>query len=79
MTRLQIDRIAMKLHGVPVDVATTAIAGLDAEIGQRLQGRGFDAGRPSSRPGRFRARPFPRSGRARASLPISGLASSAPW
>lgn len=42
MTRLYIDRIAMKLHGVPVQIAETALAGLDGELLCRLQLRGVD-------------------------------------
>lgn len=52
MTRLHIDRVAMKLHGIPVQVAETAVAGLDNELLRRLQLRGVDpatlAGLPST-------------------------------
>lgn len=52
MIRLTIDRIAMKLHGVPVPVAESALAGLDGELLRRLQLRGVDpamlAGLPST-------------------------------
>lgn len=43
MTQLNIDRIALRLHGVSTDVAQTALAGLDAEIIRRLHARGIDA------------------------------------
>jgi hypothetical protein len=43
MTRLHIDRIALKLHGVSSQIAQTAIEGLDTEITRRLHIRGLDA------------------------------------
>jgi hypothetical protein len=43
MTRLHIDRIALKLHGVPTDIAQEALAGLDNEVLRRLQLRGLDS------------------------------------
>jgi len=43
MTRLNIDRIALRLHGIPAEVAQAAIDGLDAEILRRLQVVGIDA------------------------------------
>jgi hypothetical protein len=52
MTRLHIDRIAMKLHGVPVQIAEAALSGLDSELLRRLQRHGIDpaalAGLPST-------------------------------
>lgn len=43
MTRFNIDRIALRLHGVPTDIAQAALDGLDVEILRRLQVRGMDA------------------------------------
>lgn len=43
MTQLNIERIALRLHGVSTDIAQTALDGLDAEIVRRLQVRGIDA------------------------------------
>jgi hypothetical protein len=43
MTRLHIDRIALKLHGVSTDIAQEALAGLDNEMLRRLQIRGLDS------------------------------------
>ena len=43
MTRLHIDRIALKLHGVSADIAQDALAGLDNEMLRRLQIRGLDS------------------------------------
>lgn len=43
MTRLNIDRIALQLHGISSDIAQAAIEGLDTEIIRRLQIRGIDA------------------------------------
>lgn len=42
MTQLNIERIALRLHGVSTDIAQAAIDGLDAEIVRRLQVRGID-------------------------------------
>ena len=43
MTQLNIERIALRLHGVSTDIAQAALVGLDAEIVRRLQARGIDA------------------------------------
>ena len=43
MTRLNIDRIALQLHGISSDIAQAAIEGLDTEIIRRLHTRGLDA------------------------------------
>lgn len=43
MTRLNIDRIALQLHGISSDIAQAAIEGLDTEIIRRLHIRGIDA------------------------------------
>jgi hypothetical protein len=43
MTRLHIDRIALKLHGISTDIAQAALAGLDNEMLRRLQLRGLDS------------------------------------
>jgi len=43
MSRLNIDRMSLRLHGVSSDVAQAAIDGLDTEIIRRLQVRGLDA------------------------------------
>jgi hypothetical protein len=43
MTRLHIDRIALKLHGVSADIAHDALDGLDNEMARRLQLRGLDS------------------------------------
>lgn len=43
MTRLHIDRIALKLHGVSTDIAQDALDGLDEEMLRRLQIRGLDS------------------------------------
>jgi hypothetical protein len=43
MTRLHIDRIALKLYGVSTDTAQAALDGLDNEIVRRLQIRGLDS------------------------------------
>lgn len=43
MTRLNIDRIALRLHGVPSEIAQAAMDGLDTEILRRLQVRGINA------------------------------------
>jgi hypothetical protein len=43
MTRLHIDRIALKLHGISSQIAQSAIEGLDTEIVRRLHLRGLDA------------------------------------
>ena len=43
MTRLNIDRIALRLHGIPAEVAQAAMEGLDTEILRRLQLRGINA------------------------------------
>lgn len=43
MTRLHIDRIALKLHGISTDIAQEALAGLDNEMLRRLQIRGLDS------------------------------------
>jgi hypothetical protein len=43
MTRLHIDRMALKLHGVSTDIAQAALDGLDSEMARRLQLRGLDS------------------------------------
>ncbi|PUA29327.1 MAG: hypothetical protein B0W54_01630 [Cellvibrio sp. 79] len=43
MTQLNIERIALRLHGVSSDIAQAALDGLDAELIRRLQMRGIDA------------------------------------
>ena len=43
MTRLNIDRIALRLHDVPTEIAQSALDGLGAEMSRRLQIRGIDA------------------------------------
>ena len=43
MTRLNIDRIALQLHGISSDIAHAALEGLDTEIIRRLHIRGIDA------------------------------------
>ena len=43
MTRLNIDRIALQLHGISSDIAQAALEGLDTEIIRRLHTRGLDA------------------------------------
>ncbi|MGH8051475.1 MAG: hypothetical protein ACRERV_13860 [Methylococcales bacterium] len=43
MSRLNIDRMSLRLHGISSDVAQAALDGLDAEIVRRLQIRGLDA------------------------------------
>ena len=42
ITRLRIDRIALKLHGVSTEIAQQALDGLDKEMVRRLQMRGLD-------------------------------------
>ena len=42
MTRLNIDRIALQLHGISSDIAQAALEGLDTEIMRRLHTRGLD-------------------------------------
>ena len=43
ITRLHIDRIALKLHGVSTEIAQVALDGLDKEMVRRLQIRGLDS------------------------------------
>lgn len=43
MTRIGIDRFALRLHGVSAETARAAIAGLDAELLHRLNLRDLDA------------------------------------
>jgi len=43
MSRLNIDRMSLRLHGISSDVAQAALDGLDTEIIRRLQARGLDA------------------------------------
>ena len=43
MTRLNIDRIALKFHGISTDIAQAALDGLDNEVLRRLQVRGLDS------------------------------------
>ena len=43
ITRLHIDRIALKLHGVSTEIAQAALDGLDSEMVRRLQVRGLDS------------------------------------
>jgi len=43
MTRLNIERIALRLHGIPAEIAQAAMVGLDAEILRRLEIRGMNA------------------------------------
>ena len=43
ITRLHIDRIALKLHGVSTEIAQAALDGLDSEMVRRLQLRGLDS------------------------------------
>ena len=42
MTRLRIDRIALKLHGISSETAQAAMEGLDTALLQRMQMRGMD-------------------------------------
>ncbi|MGH8106939.1 MAG: hypothetical protein ACREO1_10570 [Arenimonas sp.] len=42
MSRLNIDRMSLRLHGISTDVAQAALDGLDIEIIRRLQIRGLD-------------------------------------
>ncbi len=42
MTRLNIDRIALQLHGISAEVAQAALEGLETELLHRLQMRGID-------------------------------------
>lgn len=43
MSRLNIDRMSLRLHGISTDIAQAALDGLDTEIIRRLQIRGLDA------------------------------------
>ena len=43
MSRLNIDRMSLRLHGLSEDVARAALDGLETEILRRLQMRGLDA------------------------------------
>lgn len=43
MSRLNIDRMSLRLHGLSENVARAALDGLDTEILRRLQVRGLDA------------------------------------
>lgn len=43
MTRIGIDSIALRLHGIPAETARAAVAGLDAELLHRLNLRDLDA------------------------------------
>jgi hypothetical protein len=42
MTRLDIDRITLKLHGISAEIAQAAMEGLETELLHRLQMRGMD-------------------------------------
>jgi hypothetical protein len=42
MTRIAIDHIALRVHGVSVETARAAIAGLDAELLRRMNVRDLD-------------------------------------
>jgi hypothetical protein len=42
MSRLNIDRMSLRLHGISSDIAQAALDGLDTEIIRRLQVSGFD-------------------------------------
>lgn len=43
MTQLNIDRIKLRVNGVPAEIAQSALDGLDVEILRRLQKHGFDS------------------------------------
>lgn len=43
MTRIGIDRLALRLHGISADTARAAVAGLDTELLHRLNLRDLDA------------------------------------
>ena len=43
MSRINIDRMSLRLHGITTDVAQAGLDGLDTEIIRRLQIRGLDA------------------------------------
>jgi hypothetical protein len=42
MTRLDINRIALQLHGISAEIAQAAMQGLETELLHRLQMRGID-------------------------------------